>query len=184
MDFEEKTLEENVIYSGKILSLKKDRVMLPDGKEGFREIVTHGGGSAVLCEKDGKILMVRQFRYAYKEEVWEIPAGKVNRGEDPKETAFRELEEECGVRAGEMELLFSVYPSPGYTSEIIRIYRAKGLLESKARLDEDEFLSAYWVEKPRLKEMLEKGEIKDAKTIIALQYALRSEPENVGETLK
>ena len=118
MDFEEKTLEKNVVYNGKILNLRKDKVMLPNGKEGAREIVEHGGGSAVLCERDGKVLMVRQFRYAYGECVWEIPAGKVDRGEDPLDTAFRELEEECGVKAGKMTLLFTVYPSPGYTSEI------------------------------------------------------------------
>ena len=173
MDFEEKTLEENVLYSGKILDLKKDKVLLPNGKESFREIVTHGGGSAILCEKDDKILLVRQFRYAYKEEIWEIPAGKINSGEDPKDTAFRELEEECGIKADEMELLFSVYPSPGYTSEIIRIYRAKGLTESKVKLDEDEFLVARWVEKSRLSEMIKSGEIKDAKTLVALLVAMR-----------
>lgn len=173
MDFEEKTLEKNVIYSGKILNLRKDRVSLPDGKAGVREIVEHSGGSAILCEKDGKILMVKQFRYAYKEEIWEIPAGKVNAGEDSVKTAFRELEEEGGIKADNMELLFTVYPSPGYTSEIIRIYRATGLTETRAHLDEDEFLSAEWIEKPRLKNMIERGEIKDSKTLIALLFALR-----------
>ena len=173
MDFEEKTLEKNVIYSGKILNLRKDRVSLPDGKAGVREIVEHSGGSAILCEKDGKILMVKQFRYAYKEEIWEIPAGKVNAGEDSVKTALRELEEEGGIKADNMELLFTVYPSPGYTSEIIRIYRATGLTETRAHLDEDEFLSAEWIEKPRLKNMIERGEIKDSKTLIALLFALR-----------
>ncbi|MBQ9485362.1 MAG: NUDIX hydrolase [Clostridia bacterium] len=172
MDFEEKTLEKNVVYNGKILNLRKDKVMLPNGKEGAREIVEHGGGSAVLCERDGKVLMVRQFRYAYGECVWEIPAGKVDRGEDPLDTAFRELEEECGVKAGKMTLLFTVYPSPGYTSEIIRIYRAEDIVKGKNRLDEDEFLTAVWVEKARLKSMIKDGEIKDSKTLIALLYAL------------
>ena len=172
MDFEEKTLEETVIYSGKILNLRKDRVLLPDGNESEREIVEHSGGSAVLCEQDGKILMVRQFRYAYKREIWEIPAGKVNAGEDFKETAFRELEEEGGIKADEMELIFTLYPSPGYTSEIIRIYRAKGLKKVRQNLDEDEFLTAKWIEKPKLKEMVDNGEIKDAKTLVALLKAL------------
>ena len=173
MDFEEKTLEENTLYSGRILDLVKDKVLLPDGKESFREIVKHSGGSAILCEKDDEILMVRQFRYAYKEEVWEIPAGKVNAGEDPMETAFRELEEEGGIKADKMELLFSVYPSPGYTSEIIRIYRATGLNKSAKHLDDDEFLSAEWVKKSRICAMIKSGEIKDAKTLIALLYVLR-----------
>ena len=173
MDFEEKTLEENTVYVGKIFDLIKDRVLLPDGKESFREIVRHGGGSAILCEQDGKILMVRQFRYAYKEEMWEIPAGKVNAGEDPKDTAFRELEEECGLKADEMELVFSIYPSPGYTSEIIRVYRAKGLKKSRVKLDEDEFLRAEWIDKARLEKMIKSCEIKDAKTLVALLSVLK-----------
>lgn len=172
MDFEEKTIETNVLYRGKILNLLRDKVSLPDGNESIREIVQHSGGSAILCEKDDKILMVRQFRYAYKEEVWEIPAGKVNPGEDPEKTAIRELEEECGVKAGKTELLFTVYPSPGYTTEILRIYKATDISEGAAKLDEDEFLSAFWVEKSELFEMIKNGEIKDAKTLIALLYAL------------
>ncbi len=173
MDFEEKTLESNVLYRGKILNLIKDRVSLPDGNESVREIVQHSGGSAILCEKDDKILMVRQFRYAYKEEIWEIPAGKVNRGEDPEKTAVRELEEECGVKAGNIKLLFTVYPSPGYTTEILRIYKATDIKEGEAKLDEDEFLTACWVEKSKLREMVKNGDIKDAKTLIALLFALK-----------
>lgn len=173
MDFKEKTLEKNLIYSGKILTLYCDKVLLPNGKEGKREIIEHSGGSAVLCEKDGKILMVKQFRYAYGEELWEIPAGKLNSGEDPKETAFRELEEEGGVKASDLELLFTVYPSPGYSAEVIRIYLAKGIKEGKAHLDEDEFLSAVWLDKQTLKNMIENGEIKDSKTLIALLWILK-----------
>lgn len=172
MDFKEKTVEKRTVYSGKILNLRKDDVLLPDGKTGVREIVEHSGGSAVLCEKDGKILMVKQFRYAYGEEILEIPAGKVNKGEDPMETAFRELEEEGGIKAENMELMFTVYPSPGYTSEIIRIYRATGLKPASQRLDEDEFLTAEWIEKSRLKKMISCGEIKDGKTLIALLAVL------------
>ena len=93
-------------------------------------------------------------------------------GEDFKETAFRELEEEGGIKADEMELIFTLYPSPGYTSEIIRIYRAKGLKKVRQNLDEDEFLTAKWIEKPKLKEMVDNGEIKDAKTLVALLKAL------------
>ena len=172
MNFEEKTLERNTVYSGRILNLRKDKVLLPDGNTGVREIIEHSGGSAVLCEKDGKILMVKQFRYAYREEVWEIPAGKVNAGEEPIKTAFRELEEEGGIKADKMELLFTVYPSPGYISEIIRIYKATGLTKSRQNLDEDEFLSARWIEKSQLKKMIDSGEIKDAKTLIALLKVL------------
>lgn len=175
MRFEEKKLSSETIYSGKILELQKDSVILPNGKTGTREIVRHNGGSAIYCEKDGKVLLVRQFRYAYKEELWEIPAGKVDKGEDPKATAFRELEEECGVKAEEMDLIFTVYPSPGYTSEIIRVYKAKGLKTGCVSLDEDEFLYSEWVDKERVKEMIKKGEIRDSKTLIALLGAFGSE---------
>ena len=170
MEFKEKTVKASYIYKGKILNLRKDDVILPDGKNAVREIVEHGGGAAIICEKDGKVLMVKQFRYPYKEEVLEIPAGKINAGENPEQTALRELKEEGGVIAERVEKVFEVYPSPGYTEEIIRIYRAYGLKFDKAKLDEDEFLTSEWIEKSALKNMVKNGEIKDAKTLIALYY--------------
>ena len=175
MEFEEKTAVKNVVYKGKIINLRKDDVILPNGKPAVREVIEHSGGCSVLAEKDGKILLVRQFRYPYKEVIWEIPAGKINAGETPDETAARELEEECGYRAEKVVKLFEVYPSPAYTDEIIRIYRAEGLVKSKTHLDEDEFLSAVWVEKSEIKKMIGDGEIKDGKTLIALLFALSGE---------
>ena len=168
MDFKEKTLNENYIFHGKIINLRKDDVCLPDGKNAIREVVEHSGGSCVYCEKDDKVLLVRQFRYPYKEELLEIPAGKLNKGEDPKTTAIRELEEEGGIKAEKVELLFTVYPTPGYTNEKIYIYRATGLTQTEKNLDEDEFLESVWVEKSKLKQMIKNGEIKDGKTLIAL----------------
>jgi len=168
MEFEEKTLSEQYLYKGKILKLRKDEITLPDGNNALREVVEHSGGSAILCEKEGKILLVKQFRYPYKEELWEIPAGKLNEGEDPIETAIRELKEEGGVIASSVEKMFEVYPSPGYTDEIIRIYRASGIKEDVQSLDEDEFLRAEWFDKRTLKQMTKNGEIKDGKTLIAL----------------
>ncbi len=168
MEFEEKTLKENFIYKGRILDLKRDEVLLPDGNQSIREIINHHGGSAVYCEKDGKVLLVKQFRYAYKEEVWEIPAGKINLGEDPMETAMREIEEEGGVKVKSLELICTMYPSPGYTDEKVYIYKAEGISEGKSHLDEDEFLSSCWVEKEKVIKMIKNGEIKDAKTLIAL----------------
>ena len=175
MEFEEKTAAKNVVYNGKIINLRKDDVILPNGKPALREVIEHSGGSSILAEKDGKILLVRQFRYPYKEVIWEIPAGKINAGETPEETAVRELEEECGYKAEKVERLFEVYPSPAYTNEVIRIYRADGLMKSQTRLDEDEFLSAVWVEKNEIKKMIDNGEIKDGKTLIALLFVLSGE---------
>ncbi len=172
MNFKEKTVKENYLYKGKIINLRKDDVILPDEKGAIREIVEHSGGSCVLCEKDGKILLVRQFRYPYKEDVLEIPAGKLNSGESPEQTAIRELEEEGGIKAGRVEKMFDVYPSPGYTDEIIRIYRALDIQETKCHLDEDEFLESVWIDKEKLKDMIKNGEIKDGKTLIALLAVL------------
>jgi len=174
MEFEEKTIKQNVIYNGRILSLRKDDILLPDGNQSIREIIDHHGGSAVYCEKDGKILLVRQFRYAYKEEVWEIPAGKINEGEAPMETALREIEEEGGVKAEKLTLICEMYPSPGYTNEKVYIYKAEGITEGKKHLDEDEFLSSCWMEKEKVLDMIHKGEIKDAKTLIALFSQLKN----------
>lgn len=175
MNLEEKTKNKSYLYKGKILNVRKDEVILPDGKEAVREIIEHNGGSAVLCEKDGKILMVKQFRYAYQKVLLEIPAGKLNQGEDPMQTAIRELEEEGGIKAEQMELLCEVYPTPGYSDEIIRIYRAVKFHNSKIHLDEDEFLTSEWIDKNELKKMIRNREIKDAKTLIALSYATLSE---------
>ena len=168
MNFNEKTLKENYVYKGKILSVRRDEVMLVNGNAAEREIIEHSGGSCVLCERDGKILLVKQHRYAYHEDLWEIPAGKLNPGEDPMETARRELEEEGGIYAENLELLWTVYPTPGYSAEIIRIYRASGLKEVPMHLDPDEFLTGEWMEISKIKQMMQSGEIKDGKTLIAL----------------
>lgn len=168
MNFEEKTIVKNYVYKGKILNLRNDEVLLPDGKTSKREIVEHSGGSAIYCENEGKVLLVKQFRYAYKKDVYELPAGKVNAGENPADTAVRELEEECGVKANRVELMFEIYPSPGYTDEVIRVYRATCLTQTKAHLDEGEFLTAKWFDKNELKKMIARGEINDGKTLVAL----------------
>ena len=168
MEFKEKTIKKTYVYKGKILSLRKDDIVLPDNTLAIREMVEHSGGSAIYCEKDGKILLVKQFRYPYEKELYEIPAGKLNEGEDPEETAIRELEEEGGIRAKEVIKLFDIYPTPAYTNEIIRIYKAVDFIQTKACLDEDEFLSAEWIDKYKVKQMIYSGQIKDAKTIIAV----------------
>ena len=168
MNFKEKTVKESYIYNGAILNLRRDEVMLPDGKTAFREIVEHSGGASVLCEHNGKVLIVKQFRYPYKEEIYELPAGKINKGEDPMETAKRELKEEGGIIANKLELMFTIYPTPGYTEEKIYLYKALEFVFDKQSLDDGEFLSCHWIEKEKLKDMIEKGEIKDAKTLIAL----------------
>jgi ADP-ribose pyrophosphatase len=172
MRFEEKKVSSTLIYKGKIITVERDEVLLPNGRQATREVVRHTGGSGIVCEKDGKILLVKQFRYPFNRELLEIPAGKLNEGEDPATSAIRELEEEGGIIAGRVVKLFDVYPTPAYDDEIIRIYQAFDLSESEVHLDEDEFLTSVWMEKDKLKDMIKNGEIKDAKTIIALQAVL------------
>ena len=173
MEFKEKTVNKNYIYRGKILNLRKDDVILPDGKNAVREIVEHGGGSTVYCELDGKILFVKQFRYAYGKEILELPAGKRDKDEPFEQTAIRELEEEGGIRAERVEKLCEIYPSPGYTNEVISVFKASGVKKTAMHLDSDEFLTSVWIEKEKVKKMMENGEIKDAKTLIALLNVLR-----------
>jgi ADP-ribose pyrophosphatase len=123
----------------------------------------------VLYVENDDFLFVRQYRYAYGEEVLEIPAGKLEKGEDPAKAAARELEEEAGVKADELKLLFVMYPTPGYTNEKIYIYQALGGKKTAACLDEGEFLDVEYIPLEKVKEMLTNGEIKDGKSIIALQ---------------
>lgn len=172
MSHEEKTIQKNYIYQGKILNLRVDDALLEDGTKCKREIVEHGGGACVLYVENESVLFVKQYRYAYAETVCEIPAGKLNQGEDPKIAAARELEEETGVKAARLELIYETYPTPGYTNERIYIYRAFDGVRTQTHLDEGEFLDVEWIPLERVKKMLKRGEIKDAKTIIALQAYL------------
>lgn len=172
MNLKEKTVNKNYIYRGKIVTLRCDDAILPDGKPCKREVVEHPGGACVLYVRDGKVLLVKQFRYCYGEETLEIPAGKLNEGEDPCVSAGRELEEEAGVIADNLKLLFTIYPTPGYTNEKIYIYYADSVREGKVHLDEGEFLNSYYIPLEEVKRMIDDGSIRDAKTIIAVQKYL------------
>ena len=122
MELEEKTLSTQTIFNGAVIRLELSEVELPNGNRAGREVVRHSGGAAVLLVSDGKVLLERQFRFPYNKVIWEIPAGKLNAGEDPEVAARRELEEETGYRAGVLKKLTQIYPTPGYTDEIIYIY--------------------------------------------------------------
>lgn len=172
MDYVEQTVRKNYIYEGKILKLRRDDARLPDGRPCVREIIEHSGGACVLYVKEGKVLLVRQYRYAYGESLYELPAGKLEIGEDPKNAALRELEEEAGVLAEELRLLCVMYPTPGYTNEKIYIYQAVSGKETAISPDEDEFLDVEYLPLDKVKEMLKNGEIRDGKTIVALQAYL------------
>ena len=170
MNLKEKQIKAEYVYKGKIINLRKDAALLPNGATALREVVEHPGGVCVaaLTEND-EILLVKQFRYPYGEEILEIPAGKRDRAdEDPLECGKRELQEETGATAERFIPLGTLYPSPGYCGEIIWMYAATGLSYGEQQPDEDEFLA---VEKLPLDTVVEKimsGEIKDAKTQAAV----------------
>ena len=182
MNMTETTLKKNYVYNGKIISVRCDDAALPDGRPCKREIVEHPGGACVLYVENGRMLFVRQYRYAYGEVVLEIPAGKLSPGEEPALAAQRELAEETGIQAARMELLFTLYPTPGYTNEKIYVYRAWEGEQEAAHPDDGELVDAEFIPLSEVKEMLENGELKDAKTIVAVQaYFLRgSEGEKEG----
>ena len=164
----------NVVYEGRILSLRNDDITLPDGRDAKREYVCHRGGAAVLAvDDDGYVYLVRQFRYPYREELVEIPAGKLEEGEEAICTACRELEEEIGMTADEILPFGMIYPTPGYTNEHLHIFLAKGLKKGSMHLDDGEFLR---VERVPFKTVLERvlnGKIRDSKTCYAvMKYAI------------
>ena len=166
MELIETTLSSEKIFDGRILHIRRDTVRLPDGSDATREVVDHPGGVCILAlDDENRALLVSQFRYPYKEVVREVPAGKLEYGEDPREAAIRELAEETGATAGEFRSLGELYPSPGYCGEIIRMYLARDLTFGETHLDKDEFLNLERIPFGQLVEQVVSGEIKDAKTI-------------------
>ena len=169
MIFEEKTLSSERLYEGKILNLRVDKVATKDGGMSYREIVEHrGGAAAAALTGDGRIVLVRQFRKPMEAPVLEAPAGKIEPGEDPLETIRRELAEETGYTAGRIDFLTAMYPSVGYTNEIIYIYLARDLLPGEPTFDEHEAMDILEVDFAEAHNMVLRGEIRDAKTVIAI----------------
>lgn len=164
----ERTEKVNGIYNGRVLTMHVDDVLLCNDQKANRECVDHPGGVAVIgVTDDDMVVLVRQFRYPYKETIYEIPAGKLEKGEDPFEAGKREFKEETGGVAEEYISLGEIYPSPGYTNEIIRLYAAKNITFEEQNLDDDEFLQVCQISFDELIRRIMSGEIKDAKTIAA-----------------
>jgi len=162
-------VKSETVFKGKIISVTHDTIMSPENKEVMRETVMHNGGATIIpIDNNGDIIYVRQYRHAAKGQFLEIPAGSLNKDEDPQVCAIRELEEETGYKAGKCTHITSMYASVGYCDEIINIYLAEDLSEGVQCLDEDEFVT---IEKYSLQDsvnMIFSGEIKDSKTIVAI----------------
>lgn len=166
MELFEKTVEKNYVYEGKIINVRRDKAELHNGNPCTREVVEHNGGvcvAALTGEKE--LIFVRQFRYPYMEVVLELPAGKLEKGEDPFEAGKRELEEETGTVADKYYDLGKFYPTPGYCGEIIHLYAASDLTATQMNPDEDEFLEVEKIHIDKAVEMVINNEIRDGKTI-------------------
>lgn len=178
MDFFEKTLSTKDIFKGKVFSVHVDDIELPDGSRSFREIVEHSGGVCVAAVTDeDELFFVRQFRYPYKKVLLELPAGKLEKGEDPLDAGKRELQEECGVVAEEFVSMGTVYPTVAYCSEIIYLYAAKNLSLTKQNLDEGEFLGVEKIKISDAVKMVMDGEISDSKTVALILKVARLKEE-------
>ena len=160
-------------WEGRIFSVETLDVRLPDGDRGVREIVRHHGGAGVCAVENGRICLVRQWRVALDEMTLEIPAGKLEEGEDPAACAARELTEETGLIADGLELIAYSAGAPGFTNEATRIFRATGLRRGSSHPDEGEFVDVVWLPVPDVAEAIAQGLIKDAKTIVATLDAAR-----------
>ncbi|MDR2532830.1 MAG: NUDIX hydrolase [Oscillospiraceae bacterium] len=168
----EKTISSETIFEGRVVHLVRDEVELENGKITTREIVKHPGGACVLAITDeNKAVMVRQFRYAHKIIQLEIPAGKLEYGEDPKLCGIRELKEETGYEAGSFEYFGKMIPTGAYVGEVIHIYLARELRKTEQMLDEDEFLEIVEIPFENAVNMALSGEITDGKTQVALLKA-------------
>ncbi|ANQ64331.1 NUDIX hydrolase [Staphylococcus equorum] len=173
MNLFEKTLHKESIYKGTIIDLEVHDIELPDGQTSKRELVYHNGAVAVCAiNPDNQVILVRQYRKPAEKTLLEIPAGKLEINEERESAAKRELEEETGYIAENLELITEMYGSPGFSNEKISIYLAKDLKIGEMNLDDDEFIEIETYNIEEITVMLQNQEIEDAKTIIALQYLL------------
>jgi ADP-ribose pyrophosphatase len=165
------------IYSGRIINLDIDTVRFPNGANGELEMIRHPGAAAVVpflsdpAGDDPQILLLRQYRYAAEEFLYEIPAGRLDSGEDPRDCARRELMEETGCEAERIEHLYTFYTTPGFTDERIHAFMAVGLTRGQSRHETDEFITVETMTLSHALGLIEKGEIKDAKTALTILYA-------------
>ena len=171
-DLTERKIVGESVFDGDFLHVKRDSVLLPDGKQAQREYLVHPGAAVIIAVTDeGKLVMERQYRYPLGRDFLELPAGKIDSGEDPLETAKRELAEETGYLAARWQYLGVMHPVISYSTERIEIFLAQGLTQQAARLDEEEFLEVFTLALPTAMDWVRSGRITDAKTICGLLWA-------------
>ncbi len=169
---DETTIRSKLVFEGRVLNLKVDTVKLPNGKEAAREVVVHPGAVAVAAVTEaGELLLIKQFRYPVGQVIWEIPAGKLEKGENPLVCAKRELAEETGYGAKQWKHLSTFFTTPGFSDEVMYIYLASGLHTDNKTADDDEFIELHHVPFAKALNMITNGEIKDAKTIAGILLA-------------
>jgi len=169
-------LDSRRLYTGRVVRLDVDTVRFPDGSTGQLELIRHPGAAAIVpCASDPPgadptILLIRQYRYATGGQLWEIPAGTLDPGEDPEACARRELMEETGVTAARLQRLTSIWTTPGFTNEVIHLYLATGLTTGEPSRERDEFIEVVPQPLSRVLALIREGEIRDAKTVVAILY--------------
>ena len=172
MIFHEKSVSSDVKFEGHIITVRVDTVEMPDGRTATREVVDHSGGVCVVPIADnGEVVMVRQFRKAVESAVLEIPAGKLNSGENHRDCGIRELEEETGYKSNNIVYLGHIFPSPGFMNETIHIYLATELYDGELNLDLDEYLDVEKIPLEQVVEMIMNNEINDSKTVVGILKA-------------
>ena len=168
MDKKEKTITSEQIYQGRVVSLKKDTVLCPNGEESLREIITHRGGVGILVKVDDKFIIEKQFRYALSKEIYELPAGKLEADEEPLEAAKRECLEETGYKPLEMIHLGDMSPTCGYSTEIIHFYYCPKSVKAERHLDSDEVIDLMYLSLEEIEQMIKEDQIIDSKILAVL----------------
>jgi ADP-ribose pyrophosphatase len=169
-----KILRSEIVYKGPVFGVRRDEVLEPGGVRAIREVITHPGSVVVLpVLPDGRILLIRQYRHATRQYLWELVAGRIDEGESIKHAAARELMEETGYRAKRFREFLDMFPTPGFLEERMHVLLAENLTPGEAQPEEDERITAKAFERAALERMIEKNVLRDAKSIAGLLYYFR-----------
>lgn len=169
----EKTLQSKILYKGRLLTLRHDKIQTKKGEIAYREIVEHPGAVVILpILNENEIILIKQFRKALEKEIFEIPAGTLESGEEPLDCAQRELGEECGYKAGKLTELLQFYPSPGFCNERMILFEACDLEKTSQNLESDEIIEPFTATREQVKGWVQEGKIIDAKTLVGISVWL------------